>query len=245
MHRFSIILSILVLGAFGAEARHYDRGYDAIPSVPFVSEGAWMLGGSANYSQHVNNDYNFLLLNDINSTGFDISLNPKFLYMIKDNMGVGLDFSYDRDMLDVLSADMSMANISMGASYCYQINHKFSAHGVCRAYIPLAGSKRIAMFADLCLGGSFKQGKSFNESGEYADGSYTTAVALEIAVDPGIVAFLTDRFALEMNLGIFGVRYSWSNQVHNQVDHGYNDFVAAGFMVNLLSLGVGLSYYFL
>lgn len=163
---------MLVLGAFGAEARHYDRGYDAIPSVPFVSEGAWMLGGSAKYSQHVNDDYNFLLLNDINSTGFDISLNPKFLYMIKDNMGVGLDFSYDRDMLDVLSADMSMANIFMGASYCYQINHKFSAHGVCRAYIPLAGSKRIAMFADLGLGGSFKQGKSFNESGEYADGSY-------------------------------------------------------------------------
>lgn len=236
---------MLVLGAFGAEARHYDRGYDAIPSVPFVSEGAWMLGGSAKYSQHVNDDYNFLLLNNINSTGFDISLNPKFLYMIKDNMGVGLDFSYDRDMLDVLSADMSMANISMGASYCYQINHKFSAHGVCRAYIPLAGSKRIAMFADLGLGGSFKQGKSFNESGEYADGSYTTAVALEVAVDPGIVAFLTDRFALEMNLGIFGVSYSWANQVHNQVDHGYNDFVAAGFMVNLLSLGVGLSYYFL
>jgi hypothetical protein len=204
-----------------------------------------MFGGSAKYSQHYNDKYNFLLLNDINSTGFNISLNPKVLYMVRDNMGVGLDFSYDRDMLDVISAHLSVPNISMGASYCYQINHKYSARGVFRAYIPVAGSKRISMFADLCLGGSFKQGKSFNESGEYADGSYTTAVSLEIAVDPGIVAFLTDRFALEMNLGIFGVSYSWANQIHNQVDHGYNDFTAAGFMVNLLSLGVGLSYYFL
>ena len=236
---------MLGLGAFGAEARHYDRGYDSIPSVTFVNQGTWMFGGSAKYSQHYNDKYNFLLLNDINSTGFNISLNPKVLYMVRDNMGVGLDFSYDRDMLDVISAHLSVPNISMGASYCYQINHKYSARGVFRAYIPVAGSKRISMFADLCLGGSFKQGKSFNESGEYADGSYTTAVSLEIAVDPGIVAFLTDRLALEMNLGIFGVSYSWANQIHNQVDHGYNDFTAAGFMVNLLSLGVGLSYYFL
>lgn len=236
---------MLFLGAMGAEAQHYDRGYEAQPSSPFVKKGTWVAGGTARYSQHVNDDYNFLVVNDINSKGYNISVNPNLLYMVKDNMGVGMRFSYDRSMLDLASADLSVSDISMGAKDCYQIQHKYSAHAVYRAYIPLAGSKRIAMYADVLLGGSMKQGKAFNANGSYAAGTYTQAYALEIAVDPGIIAFLTDRLALELNVGVFGLGYIWNNQTHNQVDTGFTDSTSAGFMVNLLSLGVGLSYYFL
>lgn len=236
---------MLLLGCMTAGAQHYDRGYETSPSSPFLKKGTWMAGGTARYSQHINDDYNFLVINDINSKGYNISVNPKLLYMFRDNMGVGLRFSYDRSMLDLTSADLSVSDISMSAKDCYQIQHKYSIHGVYRAYIPLAGAKRIAMFADVLLGGSFKQGKAFNASGLYADGTYTQAYALELAVDPGIIAFLTDRLAIELNIGVFGVSYSWMNQIHNQVDNGYSDSASAGFMVNLLSLGVGLSYYFL
>ncbi|MBQ3250219.1 MAG: hypothetical protein IJB05_03635 [Bacteroidales bacterium] len=245
MRRFIIIFAMLVLGALSAEAQHYDRGYETTPSSPFLKKGTWMAGGTARYSQHINDDYNFLVINDINSKGYNISVNPKLLYLFRDNMGVGLRFSYDRSMLDLASADLSVSDISMGAKDCYQIQHKYSIHGVYRAYIPLAGAKRIAMFADVLLGGSFKQGKAFNANGPYADGTYTQAYALELAVDPGVIAFLTDRLAIELNVGVFGLSYSWMNQIHNQVDNGYTDSTSAGFMVNLLSLGVGLSYYFL
>lgn len=235
---------MLSLGVLRAEAQHYDRGYETKSSSPFLEKGMKMIGGTFKYSQHINKNYNLLLLNNINSTGFDISVNPKMLYMFRNNMGIGFEVAYDRGMLDVISADMSMSAISMKAEYCYQINHKYSAHGVCRAYIPFADAKRIAMFADLLFGGSFKQGKSFNESGDYADGSYVTAMALEMAVDPGIIVFLTERFAFEMSMGIFGVSYSWNKQIHNQIDDGSSRLLSTGFMVNLLSLGVGLSYYF-
>lgn len=236
---------MLFLGTIGAEAQHYDRGYEKTPSSPFLRKGTWMAGGTARYSQHINDDFNFLVINDINSKGYNISVNPKLLYLFRDNMGVGLRFSYDRSMLDLTGADLSVSDISMNAKDCYQIQHKYSVHGVYRAYIPLAGAKRIAMFADVLLGGSFKQGKAFNASGAYADGTFTQAYALELAVDPGIIAFLTERLAIELNIGVFGVNYSWNNQIHNQVDNGYTDSTSAGFMVNLLSLGVGLSYYFL
>lgn len=236
---------MLFLGAFSAEAQLYDRGYETVPSTPFIQKGAWMAGGTASYSQHINQDYNLLLISDINSKGYSISVNPKMLYMFRDNMGVGMRFSYDRGMLDFESAGLSISDISMGAENCYQINHKYSAHAAYRAYVPLAGAKRIAMFADLLLGGSFKQGKVFNASGIYAQGTYNHSWALELAVDPGIIAFLTDTLALEMNVGIFGVSYRWSNQIHNQVETGYTDSASAGFMINLLSVGVGLSYYFL
>jgi hypothetical protein len=204
-----------------------------------------MAGGSLRYSQHINDGYSLAVISDINSTGYNISVNPKMLYMLRDNMGVGLRFSYDRSMLDLESAGVSMSDISMSAKDCYQIQHKYSAHAVYRAYIPLGNSKRVAMMADLLFGGSYKQGKSFNAGGEYVVGSYGERYALELAVEPGIVAFLSERLAVELNVGIFGLSYSWRDQLRNQVIGGHSDSTSAGFMVNLLSLGVGLSYYFL
>ena len=204
-----------------------------------------MLGGTARYTQHVNTDYNLLVINDINSSGYNVSASPKLLYMFKDNMGAGIRFSYGRSMLDLESADLSVAQITMSARDCYQIQHKFNAYAVYRAYIPFGNSKRVAMFADLLFGGSYKQGKTFNAGGEYVVGTYSQNYSLELAVEPGLVAFLTDRLAVELNVGIFGINYNWTNQLRNQVTAGHSDSTSAGFMVNLLSLGVGLSYYFL
>lgn len=236
---------MLLLGTLCAEAQHYDRGYERVPSSPFVEKGTWMFGGTARYSHHINDDYNLLVINDINSKGFMVSANPRLMYMFKDNMGAGIRFSYDRSMLDLASADLSVSQISMSVKDCYQIQHKFSAYGVFRSYIPLGNSKRVAMFADLLFGGSYKQGKAFNAGGQYVEGTYGQKYALELAVEPGIVAFLSERLAVELNVGIFGVNYSWSDQLRNQVIGGHSDSTSAGFMVNLLSLGVGLSYYFL
>jgi hypothetical protein len=245
MRKYLLIFTMLVLGALSAGAQHYDRGYETIPSSPYVEKGTWMLGGTARYTQHVNTDYNLLVINDINSSGYNVSASPKLLYMFKDNMGAGIRFSYGRSMLDLESADLSVAQITMSARDCYQIQHKFNAYAVYRAYIPFGNSKRVAMFADLLFGGSYKQGKTFNAGGEYVVGTYSQNYSLELAVEPGLVAFLTDRLAVELNVGIFGINYSWTNQFRNQVTAGHSDSTSAGFMVNLLSLGVGLSYYFL
>ena len=245
MFRYITVITMLFLGSLCAQGQQYDRGYETVPSYPFVTKGTWIAGGTARYSQHVNDNYNFLVINDINSKGYSVAANPQLFYAIKDNVAVGVKFSYNRGMLDLASADMSFGEISMSANDCYQINHKYSARGVFRAYIPLAGSKRIAMFTDLMLGGSLKQGKAYNGGGDYLTGTYQKNYALELAVDPGIVAFLSERLALELNLGIFGVSYSWANQIHNQVYRGHSDSASAGFTINLLSLGVGMSYYFL
>ena len=245
MRQTIIIFIMLLLGAKCAEAQQYDRGYETVPSSSFVKKGTWMLGGTARYSQHINDDYNILIINDINSTGYRVSVNPKLMYMYKDNMGAGLRFSYDRSMLDLESADLSVSEITMNAKDCYQIQHKYSAYAVYRAYIPFGNSKRVAMFADLLFGGSIKQGKSFNAGGEYIVGTYGQKYALELAVEPGLIAFLSESLAVELNVCIFGVNYMWNDQLRIQFIGGHSDSTSAGFMVNLLSLGVGLSYYFL
>ena len=236
---------MLFLGALSAEAQHYDRGYETVPSTPFIPKGTWSVGGTAKYTQHINDGYNMLVISDINSTGYNVAVKPKVMYTFKDNMAVGLKFSYGRSMLDLANADLDLVAIQMNASDCYQIQHKYSAFGVFRSYIPFGNSKRVAMFADLHLGGSFKQGKAFNAGGEYVTGTYNQSYSIQLGVDPGLMAFLTDRLALEMNIGVFGVNYTWENQIHNQVELGSSDSASAGFMINRLSVGMGIHYYFL
>ena len=236
---------MLLLGTFSAGAQQYDRGYEKVPSHPFVQKGTFIMGLSGRYSEHVNDKYSFLVINNINSTGISAGGSLDLLVAIRDNMAVGLKTAYDRSILDLSSADMAVAQIEMGAADCYQIQHKASAFGVFRAYIPFGHSKRVAMFADLQLGGSFKQAIAYNAGGKDVVGTFNQSYSLKLGVDPGLVAFLTDRLALQMNVGVFGVQYSWANQIHNQVEHGSSDSASAGFMVNLLALGVGISYYFL
>jgi hypothetical protein len=245
MRKLILIFIFFFLVHSAVHAEQYDRGYESVPTTQFVKKGSWLAGGTVRYSQHINDDYNLLVISNINSEGYNLSANAKGLYVFKDNLAAGLRISYDRGMLDLSSADLAVATIQMSAKDCYQINHKYSAYGVFRAYIPFNGVKRIALFADLMLGGSYKQGKSYNGSGAYFKGTYTQAYSLDLAVDPGIVAFLTDRVALEMNVGIFGVSYRWNNQLHNQISNGHMGSTSAGFMINLLSIGVGVSYYFL
>ena len=246
MRKYLILLSLLFLGAFSAEAQqHFDRGYEAVPSSPFVKKGTWVAGGTLRYSQHLNDGHKLLVIDNIDSKGYNIAVNPKLLYMLKDNMGVGMKFSYTRGMLDLASADLSISDISMGAKDCYQINHKYSAYALCRAYVPFGDIKRFSLFADVMLGGSLKQGKAFNAGGDYVLGAYEQAYSLELAVNSGIMAFLTNNLALEFNVGLFGVSYNWKNQIRNQVSSGNTGLTSAGFMVNLLSLDIGISYYFL
>lgn len=236
---------MLFLGTFSAGAQQYNRGYETVPSTPFITKGTWSVGGTARYSQHVNDKYNMLVFSNIDSEGYSIAVKPKVMYSFKDNMAVGLKFSYGRSMLDLANADLNIASIEMNASDCYQIQHQYSAYGVFRSFIPFGNSKRVAMFADLHLGGSYKQGKAFNAGGDEVVGTYNQSYSLQLGVDPGLIAFLTDRLAVEMNIGVFGVNYTWENQIHNQVENGSSDSASAGFMINLLSLGVGISYYFL
>lgn len=236
---------MLFLGALCAEAQHYYRGYEKVPSSPFIKKGTWSVGGTARYGQHINDNHSILVISNIDSEGYSITAKPRVMYSFEDNMAVGLKLSYNRSMLDLSAAELAMAQIQMNASDCYQIQHKFAAYGVFRAYIPLGSSKRVAMFADLQLGGSYKQGKAFNAGGDHVYGLYNQAYSMELGVDPGLVAFLTERLSVEMNVGIFGVNYTWSDQIKNQVYPGHSQSASAGFMINFLSLGVGMSYYFL
>jgi len=62
-------------------------------------------------------------------------------------------------------------------------------------------------------------------------------------VSPGLIAFATNDVAIEVNVGVMGISYTDVDQVHNQVEVGSRRTSSMNFKVNLLSIGLGVSFY--
>ena len=58
-----------------------------------------------------------------------------------------------------------------------------------------------------------------------------------------MIAFATNDVAIEVNVGVMGISYTDVKQVHNQVDAGRRRSSSMNFKVNLLSIGLGVSFY--
>ena len=74
-------------------------------------------------------------------------------------------------------------------------------------------------------------------------GTYETGFTCALSVTPGLVAFVTNAMALELNVGVMGITYERVKQVHNQVAVGHRQGSMMTFQVNLLSIGLGIAYY--
>ena len=110
-----------------------------------------------------------------------------------------------------------------------------------RQYIPLGQNKRFALFNEtsLTLGG----GQSRFAADSPIRGTYETNFSASIGISPGLVAFATNNLAFEVNIGVMGLSYTRTRQVHNQVTVGKRTSSLMNFKVNILSIGLGVSFY--
>ena len=224
--------------------RRANRGLVDIKNI-FVPKGQWIFGGTASYSQHSNEDYKMLIIEDINSEGYTFKLSPLVAYAIADNMALGARLNYSRTFMNIDSANLSIGegesgtNISM--DYYYALKHSYSVGAVWRQYIPLGRNKRFAIFNEvqLAMGGS--QSKFATDSP--VRGTFSRSFDMGLSVNPGIIAFASNVMAVEVTVGVAGVQFSRTKQVHNQVATGKTSASFMNFSVNLLSIGLGVSFY--
>lgn len=210
-----------------------------------VAKGQWVFGGSLTYSTHTNTDYKFLVIDNINSKGFNVKVSPLVGYSIAPNSIIGLRGAYSRGHLVMDSASLNMGEgdgaLNIGVDYYYMLKHAYDVAAIWRQYIPLGQNKRIGLFAEcqLAVGGSqtkFAEGSPIR-------GTYSKGFNVSLGVNPGIVAFMTNNIALELNVGILGLGYSRTTQIHNQVSTGETSSSLMNFKVNILSIGLGVAFY--
>ena len=88
------------------------RGITSL-STELVPKGQWIFGGSASYSIHSNDNYKFLIVEDINSNGYTVKVSPMIAYSPKKNMAVGIRFAYGRSLFSMDNASISVAGAGL------------------------------------------------------------------------------------------------------------------------------------
>lgn len=234
---------LCIAGVAGVRAQRYDRGFD-LKSSTFIEKGTWMVGGQVSYSAHSNDNYRFLIIEDINSGGYRFSVSPLACYAIKDNMSIGVRFAYGRNKLLVDTAKIGIDDIEIDIRDYYSLSHDFTGMVVYRNYIPLGNSKRFALFNETQLAVGVGEAKLINgRKANSVVGTYEESLSLRLGLNPGLIAFVNDHLAVEVNVGMLGLQYNSVDQMHNQVYTGSREATQINFKVNVFSIGFGLAYY--
>ena len=211
----------------------------------FVPRGQWIFGGTASYSTHSNETYRFLVVEGIESKGYTFKVSPMIAYALRDNMAIGGRFIYSRSLLKLDKADLNLggedSDLNFEVNDYYSLRHSYSVAVIWRQYIPLGRNKRFALFNEMSLAAGGTQARFANDSP--VKGTYETGYTFALGISPGIVAFATNNMAVEVNVGVMGITYTHTKQVHNQVTVGKRDASMMNFKVNIFSIGLGMAFY--
>ncbi len=234
-----IFLTIGSLRAFGQEP--FER---ELESVVFVPKGQWVAGVSVNYSQSNQNDYQFLIVENLSGDTYSFKVSPMVCYIFKDDMGAGGKFAYSRSLTKLEKGSIVLGeDSSYDVDNLYRLSHNYSAMAIIRNYFSLGRSKRFGFFNEVqCqLGGG--QSKIMQGKTNDITGTYERNFTFDVGLAPGLVAFLNNYSALEVNVGVLGFSYTHTKQVNNQIYISDRKTKYANFKINLFSITFGMSFY--
>lgn len=241
----SIVDSLNISRQQELESHRNNRGLVQMDYV-FVPKGHWIVGATASYSAHVNDNYSLLLIDGINSNGYTVKASPIAAYTFNDNMSAGVRFEYGRSLLSIDSAMLSIGgdgqSLELQVNNYYLLQHSYTGMAIFRQYIPFGQVRRFALFAESRLEVGSGQAKFAHDSP--IKGTYSKSYSAGLGVVPGIVAFATNNTAIEVTVGMLGIGFSHTDQVFNQVEVGSSNSSSMSFVINILSIGLGVASYF-
>ena len=137
-----------------------------------------------------------------------------FCYIVKDNLGLGGRFAYERSLTKLDNASIKIGDdLNFDMDNVYSLSHSYSGMAIMRNYISIGNSSRFGLFNELQLSLGGGESKMVNGSGESLTGTF-------------------ERF-----------NYSHVKQTTDQVYTGKRSQNMANFKVNIFSLGLGIAFY--
>lgn len=218
-----------------------DRG---IMQAVFIPKGQWLAGGTISYSEHEENNLNFLVIKNVEALGYTFNVSPYVGYFFKDNMAAGLRFGYNRTYLDMANFELNLGeDFNINLKDLYYLEHEYQVSGFLRTYMPIGKSKIFGLFNELRLTYAYGVGKNSTGSNTEYDGTYEQAHNLQIGIAPGMSAFVTNWSAVEVSVGVMGYNFKWKNQKTNQIETGTRRTSSGNFKINLFSINIGMTFY--
>lgn len=242
----TLLLFLLLMGLTQLHARNprVTRIDREIQKHVFIPKGQWLAGGTISYSEHDENNLNFLVLKDVEGLGYDFKVSPYVGYFFNDNMAAGVRFAYTRSYLDLQNLELNLGeDFNISLDNVYYLEHKYEVGAFLRTYIPVGRSKIFGLFNDCRLTYGYASGKNSTGTGTQYDGTYETSHNLEIGIAPGLTAFVMDWAAVEVSVGVMGFNFKWVDQNTNQIEQGSRRTSSGKFKINLFSINLGMTFY--
>lgn len=228
-----------------------DRGAGKMNSV-FIPKG--YIGGGFAFSyktfdlgsgtDDVGYSMLFSLLSGMKGDMHTFGIAPSISYFIMDNLAVGVRFDYDRTNLNVGSLGLSLGDLaSISLNDYAMLKNMYSTAVTGRYYMPIANSKRIAMFGEVQLGFDAGQSLTYKIQDGNKYGTFQQIYGFGLNVVPGLCVFATNEVCVEVAVGILGIDYQHIRQETNRVDVSVMSQSGANFKINPLSISLGLSFY--
>lgn len=241
---FSLIVLLIMCGVLPVTAKKnkYDRG---IEMKTFIPKGQWMVGTTFSYSEHVDENFEFLsVLKDIESDGYTFKVTPLVSYFIRDNVSIGGRFSYARSNTNLGNLSLELGDdLSFDVENYVATSNTYTAAIFIRTYLNLGDSKRFGLFNEARLSYGYSESNSSSGTGIDLSGLYQLKHNLNIGVAPGITCFINDYVAAEASVNVAGLNFNWYDQTKDQVYHGKRTSSSANFKINLLSIDLGIVFY--
>lgn len=210
----------------------------------FIPRGQWMAGGTISYQEHDAENYNFLVLKNVEGLGYTFKVSPFVGYFFRNNMAAGVRFAYNRTYLDMDNFEVNLGeDLNINLKDLYWLEHKYEVGGFLRTYMPIGRSKIFGFFNELRLSYGYATGKDSTGSGTEYDGTFERTHSLQIGMAPGLAAFITDFSAVEVSVGVMGYDFKWVNQKTNQIETGTRRTSSGNFKINLFSINIGMTFY--
>lgn len=236
-----LVLGGIMVGVVQTRAQEFKRN---IEMKTFIPKGQWIVGSSVSYSQYSNDNYQFLVIENLSGEGYSFKVSPVLCYAFKDNLAAGGRFMYSRNFTKLDNIGLHIdEDLNLDISNLYELKHSYSAIAVLRNYINLGSSKRFALYNEiqLELGGSTS--RVLNGKGDNLTGVFQTAFDASIGLSPGMVAFINNYTAVEVSIGVLGFNVSKTHQVTDQIYKSNRSSTSANFNINLFSIGLGIAFY--
>lgn len=165
-------------------------------------------------------------------------------YAVRDDMALGLKFSYTRSL-----GKLAGLNINLGVDnefdldHIYAISHNYYGIAFMRNYFSLGNSRRFGFFNEIQLQLGGGQTKITRGVAEDLTGTYETNFSLDIGIVPGIMVFLSNWSAMEVNIGVLGFSYHNTKSINDRIYVARRNSKSANFRINLFSITFGTTFY--
>jgi len=212
---------------------YYNEGFK-----PFAKKNVYVgLSFSLEDKKLTNTDYLVQRVLDGNRNDFNLLLKGGYY---TGNYGmVGINFNYYQNKFigDVFRDPDTLQSNTITRGYAFTPNFRSS--------VPLTDNERLSFFTEIGVTLGMSNSLSRNTKNlDEVNKVYSTDYNFRLGVSPGITFFAMESFAFEVQLDLLGYEMKVSKQSTTNGPDSKEVRQNVDFNINLLSLQLGLAYYF-